>query len=264
MSRSASSTTRTCQRRPTGASAARRTSSRDLVDADRELLGADHRDVGVRAGEHRRGRRGTSPQPAVACALQGGGEGDRGVRASGARRPGEQPGVASCPRPPATRAQGARPPARWPTRSSQTGHADPAQARPAAGRPARGRRRRSPRRSARASSDEVVVGVGGGQREERRRGPAGGTPATRPRSGRGPRTGPARRSGSRSSTHGQVRAQVAGRPARHVLDLGGVERAAGALVGQRGVDVAVGDRPPRRGRAPGRTTVSTCSALSAA
>ena len=40
---------------------------------------------------------------------------------------------------------------------------------------------------------------------------------------------------------GQVRPQVTGRPAGDRLDLRNVEGAAGALVGQRGVDVAVGD-----------------------
>ena len=40
---------------------------------------------------------------------------------------------------------------------------------------------------------------------------------------------------------GQVRAQVVGGPAGDVLDLGDVEVAAGALVGERRVDVAVGD-----------------------
>ena len=41
--------------------------------------------------------------------------------------------------------------------------------------------------------------------------------------------------------HGQVGAQVVGGPAGDPLELGGVERAAGPLVGERRVDVAVGD-----------------------
>ncbi len=66
---------------------------------------------------------------------------------------------------------------------------------------------------------------------------------------------------------GQVRPQVAGGPAQHVLELGGVEPAPDALVGERGVDVAVGDhhrtagqgrdaRPSRRARPCRRRTAA--------
>ena len=92
----------------------------------------------------------------------------------------------------------------------------------------------------RASSDEVVVGVAGGQVEVRPPDPlvelhglaldpvALGEPAQ-------PVVG------LEVEDDGQVRPQVVGRPARDVLDLGELERAAGALVGEHRVDVAVGD-----------------------
>ena len=88
VSRSASSTMMICQRRPTGASADAADQVADLVDADRELLGADQRHVGVRAGEHgvalvALAAPGLRPVPALA--LQRRGERDRGVGAARAR-----------------------------------------------------------------------------------------------------------------------------------------------------------------------------------
>ncbi len=62
-----------------------------LVDTDRELLGADHRHVGVGPGQHRVA--GVALPAAGPLALQGGGEGDRGVGATGPGWSGEQPGV---------------------------------------------------------------------------------------------------------------------------------------------------------------------------
>ena len=164
----------------------------DLVDADRELLGADHATRRRASRRARCGRRGTprSPgRPAAVLALQGGGEGDRGVGAAGPGRAGEQPGLAH---------------------AVPTGGAWPASPRPRAGR--RACPRRSLRRAAWASSGstrsrtrrgdlldrqprvehEVVVGVRGGHLARTPRAPAGGSPRTRPRCGRAPRTGPAR------------------------------------------------------------------------
>ena len=66
-----------------------------LVDPDRELLGADHRDVGVGAGEHGVARVALAAAgPRRLLALQRGRERDGGVGAARARGAGEQPGVA--------------------------------------------------------------------------------------------------------------------------------------------------------------------------
>ena len=62
-----------------------------LVDADRELLGAGDADVGV--GADRDLVAGVALTAAALLALQRGREGDRGVGAARAGRPGEQPGV---------------------------------------------------------------------------------------------------------------------------------------------------------------------------
>ena len=56
-----------------------------LVDADRELLGADDGDVGVAAGQHGVARVALAAAGRLLLALQGGGEGDRGVGAARAR-----------------------------------------------------------------------------------------------------------------------------------------------------------------------------------
>ena len=68
----------------------------DLVDADGELLGADHVDVGVAAGQHRVAgvALAAAGLSGAALALQGRRERHGGVGASRARRAGEQPGMA--------------------------------------------------------------------------------------------------------------------------------------------------------------------------
>ena len=64
--------------------------------------------------------------------------------------------------------------------------------------------------------------------------------------------------------HGEVRQQPIGGPLGEPFDLSQLQRPTGALVGQRGVDVPVSDDNLTPARAPGRTTVATCSARSAA
>ena len=88
---------------------------------------------------------------------------------------------------------------------------------------------------------QVVVGIGRRQPQELRRARAGGTRSTRAsiRSRPSNRVSPA--AGLEVEQHGQVGAQVLGGPAGDPLELGAVERTAGALVGERRVDVAVGD-----------------------
>ena len=225
----------------------------DLVDADRELLGADHRHVGVRAAEH--GVAGVADPAARAVgrrrlALQGGGEGDRGVGAAGPGRAGEQPGLAH-----AVPAGGGGQRVR--------DHALADERAP----------RRVMRRAAWASSGstrsrtrpgdlvdrqpgvehEVVVGVRGGHLAERLAHPqvevhglaldaVALLEAAEPVLG------------LEVEHHGQVRAQVAGGPAVEPGHLGGHQVAPGALVGQRGVDVPVGDdhlAAPQRGQHDG-------------
>ena len=63
-----------------------------VLDVEHRGLGAGHADVGVRAGERRTAGVALAAARA-ALALQGGGEGDRGVGATGPGRAGEQPGV---------------------------------------------------------------------------------------------------------------------------------------------------------------------------
>ena len=202
------------------------------------------------------------PHPPL-LALERGREGQRRVGAARPGRPGEQPGVGH----PAARPTASRRASigrRCPTRVSQTltGRL-PAGPGRAAGDPGPHRVGDLVDRQP-GVEHEVVLGVGRGQLGGTPRGPARGTRPTRPRSGRAPRNGPGRARGARSSTHGQVRPQVVGRPPGHRLDLVDVERPAGPLVGEGRVDVAVGDHHLAPPRAPGSTTVSTCSALSAA
>ena len=224
----------------------------DLVDTDRELLGADDGDIGMAAGQRRCGRRGSSPgsrAPAPVLALERGGEGDRGVGAARARRPGEQPGVAH-PVPGGGLLQrvdgGALADQRVPDghRRLRLGLAE---------------QRRDPLADRGGDvvdagpcvEHQVVVGVGRGQVEE-------GLPHPPVELQRLPLDPVALAEPPQPvlrvevEHHRQVRTQVAGRPARDVFDLGRVERvAAGALVGQRRVDVAVGDddlAPLQRGQ----------------
>ena len=90
----------------------------------------------------------------------------------------------------------------WPTRSSQTVTRRPGGVglRRAAARPARGPAAAISSTVGAGVEHEVVVGVGGGQVEERLPHPLVELQRLAPRSGRGPRTGPARARGSRSST----------------------------------------------------------------
>ena len=198
VSRSASSTTITCQRRPTGASAEVRTSSRTSSTPIESFSVRVTRTSGWEPTA-------TSWQEwhcaaAALLALERGGERDRGVGAARAGRAGEQPGVGHV--------AGDRP-------LEPLDHRGP-------GRPGRPRRCHRARRSrphrleqrrqpgvhgvgdlldvAAGVEDEVVVGIGLRQPEELLRAPAGGTRSTRPRCGRARRTGSARRSGSRSSS----------------------------------------------------------------
>ena len=91
VSRSASSTTMTCQRPPAGCRAARDTSCAGVVDADRQLAGVDDLDVGVGAGQ--RGVAGLAVAAPAVRALQRRGERPGRRRPAGAGRTGEQPGV---------------------------------------------------------------------------------------------------------------------------------------------------------------------------
>jgi len=68
-----------------------------------------------------------------------------------------------------------------------------------------------------------------------------GEPVTTDGHRREPREPAEARGGLDVEQHGQVRPQVSRRPPEHVLELGSVDGAAGALVGHRAVDVPVGD-----------------------
>ena len=184
-----------------------------------------------------------SPHPVRRLALQRRGEGAGHVGPAGARRPGEQPRVGHALTPAAacwrTSMVG-----RWPTRSSQTvrvaGLVGVVTRAPGGARPAAGSRRRSPRsgRARRARRS------GRGRRRPARgspAAPAGGTPATAPRSGRGRsnRSSPACGSRSRTTVRCGRRSPVAQRATASTSATSSVRP--GALVGQRRVDVAVGD-----------------------
>ena len=94
VSRSASSTIMICQRRPTGASAERRTRSRTSSTPIESFSVRMTRDVGVASRPAPCGRRGTRrTRPRPLLALQRRGERDRGVGAARPGRAGEQPGM---------------------------------------------------------------------------------------------------------------------------------------------------------------------------
>ena len=115
----------------------------------------------------------------------------------------------------------------------------------------------------RAVDDEVAGAAPAGQVEEPLADPlverhgSDSSRSGRARPGRSPSAAGTSRTTVRSRT------QAVGRPARQPGDLGAGQLAPGALVGDRGVDVAVGDHDGPRASA-GATTVATCWARSAA
>ena len=263
VSRSASSTMRTCQRRTDGASADRRTRSRTSLDPDREALGADDRDVGVGAGDAGVARVAV-PAARRLVALQGGGEG----AAAAMDRP--EPGGPVNSHAWLIARRAAR-------RASACSVVDGAVL---ADDVATGRVIEPPAPAAAATRSRTAAAIsstGGGRRGRgsgRGRRAASSRNAARTRSwnsGARPRSGRARRRGARARPRARGRGRRSGRaagpasPQRATRSTSSRPRVApGALVGERGVDVAVGDAPPRRARAPGGRAVSTWWALSAA
>ena len=214
----------------------------DLVDADRELLGADHRDVGVASRRARCGRRGrcrSRAGPRAHCSAAA-----NATAALERPDPGgpvkSQAWLIPCP---AAAACSASTASRWPTRSSQTRHAAltahrlgrAAGATRVADLRRRSRRRRRGRRargSGRGRPAAIATNAVADPLVELQRlaldPVAPGEPAQ-----------PVR--GSRSSTTVRCgrRSWVAQRATCSTSST--TQRPAGALVGQRGVDVAVGD-----------------------